>query len=374
MSRGKKKKDPIRTLIRGMIFLAVAAAVCAAVFYGLNAFEKHTLDQKIKDTEAINQKREQEYKAALAEWQSATQKGQSLAWPTPKAEGWDVIDLSTFPLENTQRYTVDRATLLKGGMMLVNPWHKLPDDFPGDGVVSVITTSDKKVAAADRDVKLFEPAIKALELMINDAATAGLKDFFVSEGYRTNDYQTELFEKIKKDLENKYSGDVLYEQTKKQVNEPGTSEYQSGYSFTMGIYPNPNKLGFQASDQGKWFTENCWKYGFIFRFPTRDFPNSSWIDKSYKTGVTISLNLYRWVGIPHATVMRQMDFCLEEYVEYLIEHPHLAVFENGKIKYEIFRRQVGDDATVAIEVPLAASSHLPSLDNMGGVVTAFIYQ
>jgi len=60
-SKGKKKADPIRTLIRGAVLLAVGAAVCAGIFYGLNAFEKHTLDQKIKDTKAINQKREQDY-------------------------------------------------------------------------------------------------------------------------------------------------------------------------------------------------------------------------------------------------------------------------------------------------------------------------
>jgi zinc D-Ala-D-Ala carboxypeptidase len=373
MSRSKKQKDPIRTLIRGMLILAVAAAVCAAIFYGLNAFEKHTLDQKIKDTEAINQKREQEYAAAQAEYQSSTQKGQNPTWPAAKPEGWDVIDLSAFPMENTQSVSRDRASLLVGGMMLVNPWHKLPADFPVEGTVSVYTNSSKQVKASSADVKLFQPAIDALKLAMQDAATAGIKELFVDEGYRTNEQQTEFFENKKKTLEDKYSGDVLYEQTKKLVNEPGTSEYQSGFSFTIGLYPNPNKLRLQDSDQGKWFTENCWKYGFIFRFPTKDFPNSSWIDKSYKTGVTITLNLYRWVGTPHAAVMQQLGLCLEEYVEYLIQHPHIAVYENGTLKYEIFRKQVGDEATVNIDVPLAATNYLASLDNMGGVVTAFIY-
>jgi LAS superfamily LD-carboxypeptidase LdcB len=373
MSRSKKQKDPIRTLIRGMIFLAVAAAVCAAVFYGLNAFEKHTLDQKKKDTQAINQKREQDYSVALAEYQSATQKGQNLNWPSAKPEGWDVIDLSNFPLENTQSVPYDRASLLVGGMMLVNPWHALPADFPVEGTGSVYTKSDKKVKASNVDVKLFQPAIDALKLAMQDAATAGIKELFVDEGYRTNEYQKELFDNKMKSLEDQFSGDVLYEQTRSKVNEPGTSEYQSGFSFTMGIYPNPNKLRFQDSDQGKWFIDNCWKYGFIFRFPARDYPNSSWIDKSYKTGVTITLNLYRWVGAPHATVMKQLDLCMEEYVEYLIQHPHIAVYENGTLKYEIFRKQVGNEATVNIDVPLAASYHLASLDNMGGVVTAFVY-
>jgi hypothetical protein len=49
------------------------------------------------------------------------------------------------------------------------------------------------------------------------------------------------------------------------------------------------------------------------------------------------------------------------------------VYENNTLKYEIFRKPVGDEASVNIDVPLAASSWLASLDNMGGVVTAFIY-
>ena len=374
MSRSKKKADPIRTLIRGAILLALGAAVCAGIFYGLNAFEKHTLDQKIKDTQAVNQKREQEFQAAVAEHQNATQKGQNLAWPTPKQEGWDIIDLSTFGLENTQRQSADRATLLVGGMMLVNPWHKLPADFSVDGTVSVINSSGKRIPAASTEVRLFKPAIDAIDAMVKDASTAGLKDFNIAAGVRTMQRQQELFDGAMAKLQDKYSGDTLIEQTKKNVNEPGTSEYQSGFAFELGLYPNPNKLYVQDSEQGKWFTENSWKYGIIFRFPVQDFPNPSWVDKSYKTGVTITLNLYRWVGIPHATVMKQLDLCLEEYVEYLIQHPHLAVYENGTLKYEIFRSQVGDSATVEYDVPLAATNHIASLDNMGGLVTAFFYQ
>ena len=237
-----------------------------------------------------------------------------------------------------------------------------------------MTASGKKVGAADMEVKLHRTVIDALSLAMNDATAAGIKGLFVAEGYRTMDKQREYFEHKMKALEAKYSGAQLIEEAKKDVSEPGSSEFQSGFSFIMGIYPNPDKLAFQASDQGKWLTENCWKYGFIFRYPLLDHPNSSWVDKSYKTGVTVTLNLYRWVGTPHAAVMRQMGFCMEEYVEYLIEHPHLAVYEDGTLKYEIFRRPVGNEATVDVEVPFAATSHLPSLDNMGGLVTAFIYE
>ena len=35
------------------------------------------------------------------------------------------------------------------------------------------------------------------------------------------------------------------------------------------------------------------------------------------------LDLYRYVGEPHALVMKVMGYCLEEYVEFLTDHPHI---------------------------------------------------
>ncbi len=375
MSRNKKKNDPFRTLIRGAAILAAAAAVCALIFFGLNAVEGRVLDQKIKDTQTLNQNREQQYNAALAEYQSATQKGQNINWPEAKKEGWDILDLSTYAIDNAKTDQVDRKTLLTSGLMLINQWHALPTDYYEHlaDAKSVMTESGKTVAAADGNVMLFTPAIRALESMFKDAASAGLNNVFVAAGLRTLERQTEMFENKKAQLENSFSGDMLIEKTKEQVNAPGTSDYHSGFSFDLSLYPNPDQLSFQNTDQGKWVTENSWRYGIIFRFPTQDFPNSSWVDKSYKTGVSTKLNLYRWVGTPHAAVMKQLDLCLEEYIEYLMAHPHLAVYENGDLKYEIYRQPATNAEVETIQVPLAATSYITSLDNMGGIVTAFFF-
>lgn len=378
MSRSKKQNDPLRTLIRVVLILAAATVVCAALFFGLNAFEQHSLAQKVADTKAANLKKQEQYDAALAEYQAATQKGENLSWPAPKPEGWDVVDLSAYGLENTQSVTLDRSALMYGGMMLVNAWHPLPGDFSDVQTLSIGLTTAWRVAVQNAEVKLFQPAIDALDAMIRDATAGGLKDFIVWEGYRTMEKQTSLFDAEKEKLSKRYSGDTLIEQAKKSVNYPGTSEYQSGFAFNLGLYNKTDitvrQQPFQGTPQGIWVTENSWKYGIIFRFPTADFPNSSWVDKSFKTGVTVPLNLYRYVGIPNAAVMHAKNFCLEEYIEYLIAHPHLAVYENGTLKYEIYRQEIGDAASATIQVPLAASSYISSLDNMGGVVTAFVYE
>ena len=135
-----------------------------------------------------------------------------------------------------------------------------------------------------------------------------------------------------------------------------------------------NNASFYETAQGKWLYENSWKYGLVFRFPKAGYPMADTTDKSYKTGVKSNLNIYRYVGVPHAEIMHHLDLCLEEYIEYLMEHPHLAVFEDGVKKYEITRQQVGDEAaTFTVNINRMTSNYTMYLDNMGGVVTVYSY-
>ena len=71
--------------------------------------------------------------------------------------------------------------------------------------------------------------------------------------------------------------------------------------------------------------------------------------------------------------MHYMDFTLEEYIEYLEEHPHGALFVDGVLKYEVYRQPVGEAGTFDVQLTRNAPSHESSLDNMGAVVTVFNY-
>ena len=374
-----KKKDPFRTLVKTAVALAIVTAVCAVLATGISALRSHTLAQRIADTEAGNKKKQDEYNLALAEYENATQQGENLAWPPPKLEGWDVLDLTAYPMENTNPVAVERTELLKGGLLLVNQWHSVPEDLPTGDLKSVAAGSNRRIPVESNNVKLFQSAIDAIDAMIMDAGLQGLKDYIVMEGYRSIEEQQTMFDSISAKLADQYSGETLIQQTMKQVNYPGTSEHQSGLGFRMKLYNREDSkitnTKFNESAQGQWFTENAWKYGIIFRFPTQDFPNSSWEDKSYKTGVSTKLYIYRYVGVPHSAAMRALgNLCLEEYIEYLIDHPHIAVYENGSLKYEIFRQAATGAGEETIQVPLAASSYASSLDNMGGIITAFLYE
>lgn len=385
----KLKRDPYHLLLRGTVVLALVTVACFAIFYLSDQSAVNDYRAKVAAVNKLNETQEQEFNTRMNALRlsggvtddpvaAEANQGDLPFWEaTLDDKGWRLEDQGYGDLENVTTVTMDRATLMTGGLLLVNPWHPLPTDFSDTTLISVGNNSGWKIAVTDGNVRLFPAAFEALQAMVAGAAESGLGDYIVREAYRSNDTQTELFNKQMEKLSAKYSGDILIEQTKKVVNYPGTSEYQSGLAFRMDIYnkekPEVGKQKFQDSDQGKWFTNNGWKYGVIFRFPTVDFPTAAWEDKAYKTGVSTQMNLYRYVGKAHATAMRILDYCLEEYVEFLIDHPHLCIYEDGALRYEIYRVAAQDAATYDLPVPNPASSYTASLDNMGGVVLAYTY-
>jgi hypothetical protein len=90
--------------------------------------------------------------------------------------------------------------------------------------------------------------------------------------------------------------------------------------------------------------------------------------------VSRSLNIYRYVGVANAEIMHNLDLCLEEYIEYLQEHTHLAVFDEGVKKYEVTYQYVGDEAAAfVVDINRLTNNYTMYLDNMGGVITVYTY-
>ena len=391
----KMKKDPFKQLQKLALILTAVLLVCGGLFYFCSwaitkdyintraRIEQENTQGEIAFVEQMNELRAQN--AANAGGQSAAGSGthEAGAYWEKQLDGkiWRVQDEGSAGLENTSTIQMDRSQLLNGGLMLLNGWHSLPSDFSEEGLVNVGTTGDFKVQVHSGSVKLFQPAFDALVEALKAAKEeAGLEYFIVMEGYRSVAEQQELFNKEMEKLSSRYSSERLVAETKKVVNYPGTSDYHSGMSFRMDVYQSGNKQlndqKFQAeSAQGAWLTENSWRYGIAFRFPTKDFPNASWEDKSYKTGVSSNLNLYRYVGKAHAAVMKVMGFCLEEYIEFLMDHPHICIYEDNALVYEVVRIKGADSqASFALPVPNPAVSYQASLDNMDGVVMAYSYR
>ena len=389
------KKDPFKQLQKLAIILTVVLAAGAVLFYFCagaitqdyfntrNRIEAENAEGEAAFNARMDELRAQNEAASRQNVISGNVNSESLASWEKKLDGkvWRVQDEGNIGLDNTSSITMDRSQLINGGLMLVNAWHSLPSDFSEEGMVTVGTTGEFKVQVHSGSVKLFQPAFDALVESLKAAKEeAGLEYYIVMEGYRSFEEQQQLFNEKMEKLSSRYSNERLIAETKKEVNYPGTSDYHTGMSFRMDVYQSGNKelnnQKFQAeSAQGAWLTENCWRYGISFRFPSKDFPNSSWEDKSYKTGVSSQLNLYRYVGKAHSAAMKVLDFCLEEYIEFLMDHPHICVYEDDALVYEIVRiKGANAKNTFQLPVPNPAVSYQASLDNMDGVVMAYSYR
>ena len=378
----KRSSDAYGKLIRILIVLFVLVILCGAGYLLLDQSIKAQDAENAQRAEQENQLLEEQYRQAKAEEEAkAAAQVEAIQWPEPKQEGWDVVDLTGYPLNNTRAYQASRMELLTSGMMLVNRWHAVPTEL-SQAEFLVVHATDKTIPTAGNSVKLLSPAITGLGEMIAAAKAEGLEHYNVEEGYRARETQEANYNKKAEEFSGSYSGDALTNRVVDAgVSAPGTSEYESGLAFRMGRYAKGDDImnkKFHELPQSDWMLEHSWEYGIIFRFPVQNYPNSTVIDKSYKTGQSSKLSIYRYVGKPNAAVMHIMNFCMEEYIEYLMAHPHIAVYKDGQLKYEIIRQEeyYGGDATVAVST--AAREVIVSVDNIdgngqGGLIIAMGY-
>ena len=383
MSRPKKSKA--YPIVAVLTILIIALAVVCFLVNPLviqpqrDALERANQEARAK-VEEENRQAEIAYQKALSDYENAKNEPSHPDWPEATVqEGFELIDLTDYPLDYQTGKQMHRSELMTGGMLLVNEWHERPADFDQSGVISVkqAYSGDDRIQAKDNLVTLFPNAVEALHEALMAAKAEGHLHYLVEEGYRTVEKQQEYFTNRINKLSSKYEGDALIAAAKKEVNEPGHSEYNTGLAFELRLFDKDDAdvavPKYSTTPQAKWLNENCWKYGIVFRFPQNAWPLETSTDKSFKTGVSKRLNLYRYVGKGNAAIMHFMDFTMEEYIEYLQEHPHIALFENGKVKYEVYRQIVGDLDPINVQITANASEFESSLDNMGGIITVFYY-
>ena len=387
MSNRKKSKAVPVVLVITLLVAALAACgflLRPIVTDPIRQTAAKEMAEQYAAVDKQNEENQQSYQQSLIDLRNqAMQPTEPEEWPKPtKTEGWEIIDVSTFPLEHATAEHKTRADVMNNGLLLVNAFHARPDDFndADPNIVSIgrYVGGNSKIQVKDYNVNLFKVATDALLEAITAAKADGMEHYMVDEGYRSYSTQEALFNKKMDALSSKYKDEnARKEAAMKEVNYPGTSEYNSGLSFRLQLYDRQDKevtnTKYSTSSQGIWMNTHCWEYGFVFRFPQNAWPLETSTDKSFVTGISSQMNLYRYVGKGSATIMHAMDFCLEEYIQYLEEHPHVALFEDGQLKYEVYRQYVGEASSFDIMITRKARGYVSSLDNMGGVITVFEY-
>jgi len=215
-------------------------------------------------------------------------------------------------------------------LLLVNMDYAVPGYIAGskDRIAGYVT-------ALSPDMLLNEDALVMLRAMFDSAAGVGFNQFRVTQGYRTHEYQQDLYDRM--------AGTGL-------AARPGHSEHQVGLAVDISYHG----VNIGNSRQGQWLMNYSYRYGFILRYPEH---------KTDITGVPFEPWHYRYVGQPHAYFMTQGDIVLEEYIALLRKNREIAVtFEGVEFSIHYLAHEYE-----SVDIP-EGNLFWASRDNTGGVI------
>ncbi len=158
-----------------------------------------------------------------------------------------------------------------GGIMVVNKTYSVPSSYAPGGLVSECSSAFNNMQSA--------------------AAAEGL-NLYVASGYRSYSLQQSLY--------SRYCNRDGQAAADRYSARPGHSEHQTGYAIDL----NSIAYSFADTAEGKWVAANCYKYGFILRYPQ---------NKESQTGYRYEPWHIRYVGTALAKEIYDSGLCLEEF-------------------------------------------------------------
>lgn len=184
-------------------------------------------------------------------------------------------------------------------LLLINPWNKIPANY------------SIELAPIEYGHSIDSRALADLQQMLADCRAAGLFPLICSS-YRTTEKQQALYQsKINRLIAEGCAPAAAETEAAKVVAVPGYSEHQTGLALDIVDATHQALNSTQETTRvQKWLMNHSWKYGFVLRYPN---------GKSDITGIIYEPWHYRYVGKAAAKEMKDLDVCLEEYLEMLKE-------------------------------------------------------
>ncbi len=197
-----------------------------------------------------------------------------------------------------QFYTnIGPTDLSKGILMINNKFNYLESDFVPKNLVVV----DKKYSTYG--ARMEKSAYDAFVEMCEAARKELLRIMIIADnGYRSYYSQVAIYNYKK----NTYGQEVA----EIRGARPGHSEHQTGLAVDIAVYPMEGNTTYSKTDMYKWTIENCWDYGFIYRYQA---------GKEHLTGYYMEDWHYRYVGKEAALFIKEHDITFDEYYTYFIK-------------------------------------------------------
>lgn len=230
--------------------------------------------------------------------------------------------------------------LYSGDLVLVNQDHALENQGVADDII-VLTEVPSLIDGfqlGNNELTLSKEVLINFQKMVKSAQQDGINHFILSSGYRDNAKQAALFEEMGAQF----------------ALPAGYSEHNLGLSLDIG-----SSIGkMEDAPEGKWLKKHAWEYGFILRYPE---------EKTSITGIQYEPWHFRYVGLPHSLIIRDHDWVLEEYLQYIEANPSLNTTidgENYQINYYPYKKGL------QIKVPRYQSYSISGDNKQGIIVTS----
>jgi D-alanyl-D-alanine carboxypeptidase len=211
----------------------------------------------------------------------------------------------------------------RGHLILINHDHAFvfPDESDSE-LISIFDHITDSFGVTTEHTFLAASIIDPLNAMMDAFyEETGITNVVVRSGYRGLAAQRQLFE----DNVRRWgrAGALLW------AKPPGHSEHHSGLGLDFGLRVGGAINTFTGTGTHSWIPRNSHNFGFVLRYPN---------NKTNITGTNFEPWHYRYVGIPHAPLMQQRNWVLEEYINNIRSFTADAPLEftfNG-ILYQIY--------------------------------------
>lgn len=182
---------------------------------------------------------------------------------------WENGNVENFTKQNIEKRN---GVTYVNGILIANKTYSLPSSY-NPGALTAETQA-------------------AFNRMKNDAAAAGL-NLWVCSGFRSYSYQDQLYNSyVARD--GKAAADTYSARA-------GHSEHQTGLAIDINMASD----AFIGTPEAKWIAANCYKYGFILRYPQ---------GKQDITGYKYEAWHVRYLGTETAKAVYDSGLTLEEYL------------------------------------------------------------
>ena len=308
-----------------------AAAIILIVFFGADSVKR-----KLYNDERHNLVIDGEFRQTI-EYPTIPEPSESED-PVTLANDNNGETTSTVGVDNLGQYELilSESKIAEGGLAVYDPDRPVKSGYAGD-MVNLLSVKNEYYSLYSESILLEEGAAEALnEMMADYNNDTGLSDFVV---YGTDDT---------------YTGD-------ESCCPEYFSESQLGTTVDLALKAYGEVIEYDGQDDESWVIENCWKYGFIVRYPK---------GKDDATGHSYCPWHLRYVGGVHAAIMHDKNLSLDEYTDFLHDYTpdEPLQYEYEAQTYTVFSVESTGESTIAY-VPISGAYSVSGNNKDGFIIT-----